>query len=422
MKKLILALALAGCLETRAQTIDKAEYFLDNDPGVGKGTPIPIGAAESVDFSFNVPVTSLGDGVHNLFFRAHASTGQWGLHEKRTFLIQKLPVDATAISAAEYFFDADPGIGNGTRLAITPGPESTVNVAIPTPALQPGFHNLYLRLQTGNSWGLHEKRGFYISAPAVDAGNVVAAEYFFDNDPGIGNGVPLVVSAPGASVSQSFSVGIPDGTSDGKHFVFIRTRNAEGKWSLFDFAEIRVDRALPVTGMELSATKTKANTALLTWLTYTEINNSHFEIERSKNGVHFETIGKVEGQGNSTETNHYRFEDQNPDTGMKYYRIRQVDLDGTTAHSRIVNLYFEDHTKELVVYPNPASDMLNLNAGSLRSDVVISIFNQAGQMVRMEKQKSSELIRLDIKTLGQGMYHVRLSDGLTSQSAGFVKN
>src|SRR6266496_1628566 len=92
-------------------------------------------------------------------------------------------------SKAEYFFDADPGINNGTQITLT-GTSDTINfsAAISTAFLPTGFHFLGLRVKHNNgTWGLFEKRGFYISSTTADAANIVAAEYFFDADPGPGD-------------------------------------------------------------------------------------------------------------------------------------------------------------------------------------------------------------------------------------------
>src|SRR5437773_10075931 len=137
-------------------------------------------------------------------------------------------VESQNINKAEYFFDADPGVGNGTAIVIST-PADIVNFTANIPAsLSTGFHFLAIRVRDVNgTWGLFEKRGFYVSSSAVDAANIVAAEYFFDADPGMGNGTATSVGASGAVVN--FTTVIPTSLSSGFHFLAIRVKDANGK-------------------------------------------------------------------------------------------------------------------------------------------------------------------------------------------------
>ena len=111
------------------------------------------------------------------------------------------------------------------------------------------------------------------------------------------------------------------------------------------------------------------NRNLLTWTTATELNNDHFTIERSANGVDFQEIGKVSGAGTTEEEQHYRFVDVQPLSGKSYYRLRQVDYDGTTDYSE--TLAVTRRTEGVSIFPNPVKDVLNyrltdnLGGGSL---------------------------------------------------------
>jgi hypothetical protein len=87
------------------------------------------------------------------------------------------------------------------------------------------------------------------------------------------------------------------------------------------------------------------NGALLSWTTNSEINNSHFEIETSYDGINWENIGIVQGAGNSFEINNYQFIDNKIGSGIQYYRLKQLDFDGTEAHSNIRHLSFDNKTK-----------------------------------------------------------------------------
>ncbi len=218
---------------TNAADIAGAEYFFDADPGVGNGTAISVGVTGGiVNFTAVIP-TSLVAGFHFLSIRVKDASGIWGHYEKRGFYISSSTADAANIIAAEYFFDSDPGIGNGTAVSVgTTGAVVNFSAAIPT-SLSAGFHFLAIRTKDATGqWGLFEKRGFYISSATSDAANIVGAEYFFDNDPGVGNATAVSVGASGATVN--FTAVLPQSLSTGFHFLAIRTKGADGVWGLFE--------------------------------------------------------------------------------------------------------------------------------------------------------------------------------------------
>jgi hypothetical protein len=223
-----------------AANIVAAEYFFDTDPGIGNGIAASVGTTGAiVNFTAVIP-TSLPAGFHFLAIRTKGADGVWGLFETRGFYISSSTADAANIVAAEYFFDTDPGPGNGTPTAVgTSGAVVNFTATIPA-ALSTGFHFLSIRVKGQDGiWGLFEKRGFYISTTTVNTPIITAAEYFYDNDPGVGNGTPLAITSPGNIVTQTFS--IPAGTLPlGQHFLAIRVKDQAGNWGLYDFDTLNV--------------------------------------------------------------------------------------------------------------------------------------------------------------------------------------
>jgi hypothetical protein len=219
---------------TNVGNITAAEFFIDTDPGEGNGTSISVSTGSTINFVATVPTTSLAAGFHFVAIRTKDVDGKWGLYENRGFYISTSTTNVGNITAAEFFVDNDPGIGNG--IAITPiTTGATVNfvTTIPTGALSAGFHFVAIRTKDADGkWGLYENRGFYISTATTNAGNIVAAESFVDTDPGVGNGTSIAVTT-GANVSFTASVSTAS-LSPGFHFVAIRTKDADGKWGLYE--------------------------------------------------------------------------------------------------------------------------------------------------------------------------------------------
>ena len=151
------------------------------------------------------------------------------------YLLCLFRLPAQNITAAEYFFNSDPGAGNGTPIAIG-APATTVNftASIPTTTLGSGFHTLAIRTKDENNrWSLFETRAVYVSNTLGDPAAVVAAEYFIDSDPGAGNGTSIGVGAAGNTVN--FTAVIPTvSLTPGFHTLAIRTLDGSGVWGLFE--------------------------------------------------------------------------------------------------------------------------------------------------------------------------------------------
>jgi hypothetical protein len=223
-----------------AQLIE-AEYFFDTDPGVGNATPFSVTAGDSLDFSSIISTTALSSGFHRLFVRALNADGIWSHYEGRTLYIYNIPTPNTAqLTAAEYFFDTDPGVGNATAFSVTPGDSLDWTATVNTAGLGSGFHNLFVRVKNADErWSLYEGRSFYILENVVNPNlpQLDMAEYFFDTDPGIGNGIPLAITT-GDSIDGNFIV--PQTPSQGAHLLVIRVRNTDSRWSANEGREFLV--------------------------------------------------------------------------------------------------------------------------------------------------------------------------------------
>jgi gliding motility-associated-like protein len=216
-----------------AQTITKAEYFFDTDPGNGNGTPITITPSGTVTFTTSISTSSLSQGFHFLGIRVKETGGVWSIFESRGFYITASTSNVANIAAAEYFIDADPGNGNGTAIPTTSGANVNFVVSVPTTSLSSGFHFLAIRTKDlSGRWGVFEARGFYITTSTTNVPNITSAEYFFDGDPGNGNATPIAVTA---GATTNFTVSLPaTGLQPGFHFLAVRTKGADGKWGIFE--------------------------------------------------------------------------------------------------------------------------------------------------------------------------------------------
>ena len=248
LKKIILILLVwglhsaVGILPSYGQSLDSIEYFYDADPGAGNGNVYSIALSDSItdSISFNFP--GLTPGFHTLNFRVQDTNGTWSLYESRTFFLNDTIFETQASfdsSSAEYFFDTDPGVGNGTAVKFSPGDSIQDTTMAIAAGLLPGFHNLYVRVKDSNNlWSLYEggKIHLYDSA-TVSALPVThplkAAEYFFDTDPGPGNGTALNAFAVNDSIQFSDTLPTAPLTA-GTHWLYVRVLDTMNVWSLYD--------------------------------------------------------------------------------------------------------------------------------------------------------------------------------------------
>ncbi len=172
---------------------------------------------------------------------------------------------------------------------------------------------------------------------------------------------------------------------------------------------------LPVTLTTFQAKPTPAGVAL-SWATASERNADQFVVERSTGSPDsFQAIGRVQCAGTTTQAHNYQFTDATATATTSYYRLRQLDLDGTETFSPVVAVQGEALTARLSAYPSPATDQLTIAGGA---GTQFTILDQLGRPV----QRTSTSVgrpQLDVRSLPSGLYF--LQDDATGQRAKFLK-
>jgi trimeric autotransporter adhesin len=167
-------------------------------------------------------------------------------------------------------------------------------------------------------------------------------------------------------------------------------------------------------------------TAELEWITATETGSSHYIVERSTDGYTFEAIGELPAAGNSYSTLSYRFTDEQPERGVNYYRIKQVDLDGSSDLSDVVSVAF-DRTMNLgKPYPNPTADRIALEITLEQADeLTVTVLDASGRLVRTfshRQEAGMALFTAPVGDLEPGAYHLLIAErsGATTQGGRFI--
>ena len=180
---------------------------------------------------------------------------------------------------------------------------------------------------------------------------------------------------------------------------------------------------LPIELLSFTGKNTEGGN-LLTWETASEKNNVGFEIERSATGKTYEKIGFIAGNGTTSTQNTYTFLDKNVLSLFNYYRLKQIDVDGTATYSNIINLESKKGNKTIKIYPNPSNKVLNIELPdlSLNPDAEgtegLVIFNKLGQLMYQQKNKTQQTLRIDVQDWATGIYFIKSG----AEVIKFVKN
>jgi hypothetical protein len=172
---------------------------------------------------------------------------------------------------------------------------------------------------------------------------------------------------------------------------------------------------LPVELKEFTAKAVKNLDAALAWSTASEKNNDHFDVERSFNGTDYVKIEEVKGQGTKSSATDYALTDANvarKASGLVYYRLKQVDTDGTATFSpvRTVSFTASTLTPTIALFPNPATSATQLDLSQLPTGTYqVQVLDATGRVVLSAQQEAGISQALDLNTVASGTYTVRVS-------------
>jgi Lamin Tail Domain/Secretion system C-terminal sorting domain len=187
----------------------------------------------------------------------------------------------------------------------------------------------------------------------------------------------------------------------------------------------------PALPIELTTFNAKSNnsTTKLLWQTASEKNNSHFAIERSNDGEAFSKMGEVKGNGTSLTTRDYQFTDATPYKGINYYRLRQVDFDGTENFSKVVSVSFDGKGQnKFKVYPTLVKDNITVEIDEAAKSE-ISVRDLTGRVILVKNisnpatggTEGVSAQTLNLSTLSSGLYILSVRSNESFESVKIYK-
>lgn len=182
--------------------------------------------------------------------------------------------------------------------------------------------------------------------------------------------------------------------------------------------------ALPVELVSFGAVA-QGSTAVLKWETATETNNDKFIIEKSLDGKSFQSIGAVKGAGNTEENQVYQFKDESF-SQTSYYRLKQMDFDGTYAYSHITYVIGAAKEDKFTIFPNPTSSHVRLQFnGSHEGEFSLKVYGINGATTFLQASDMTQLSNLlneELDQLPAGMYVLELVNGSTQYKQKLIKH
>jgi lysophospholipase L1-like esterase len=223
-----------------------------------------------------------------------------------------------------------------------------------------------------------------------------------------------LVSSDGFNIHPDVSAG------DGIHV------NNTGHRRIFEAvaASSFVGAALPVKLSKFTASQVSDRVDLY-WETASESNNSHFVIERSIDNRDFKAIGEVKGKGNSNTKTRYSYSDRKPSPGKNYYRLKQVDLDGKSSFSQVIQVTQRSAPQTIILYPVPATSVIHLKIAADKKEIVtVSIIDRSGNIkgnYPRKVDKGENVLNFPVSSLPTGNYLMQIKTGSSISKRSFIK-
>lgn len=180
---------------------------------------------------------------------------------------------------------------------------------------------------------------------------------------------------------------------------------------------------LPVEWVSLEGKTNQGNT-YLNWSTASEINNEGYTVQVATEKSPWETIGFVNGKGNTSDFSHYNFVHQNAPKDRIYYKLIQVDYDGRTNESNIIALDNANQgqaIEDFYIFPNPSNGKATIDLGSAPlSSLNLNIYNSMGQLIESINYYDLTKSTINLDLIEKGLYFIQINKDGQRQTKRFI--
>lgn len=417
-----------------AINIDKYSFFIDSVSNLNEQVNNFTATNNSTVAPPPISLAGVSTGVHQLYAKVTAVDGKPSIMNIGNFymegdnLYQNAPPAAVNINRYEFYVDSVTNV-NIQPLSFSVGANNvTASTNIDLTGVIPGVHYLYARVYDINNKPSIVNLGsfameqiFRYQNAASAAPPIASMEYFLDNDPGYGLGTPITVS--GTNTNEQLTnviINFPGGFPAGVHYIHVRSK--QNPWSIDNVVPFTTTvSVVPLTWQFVKAQLIN-NTTLVSWATSQETNTNKFEIEHSADGASFVKLGEVAAAGNSSTVSNYNFTHLKPVAGFNYYRIKQIDIDGSFKYSVIVKVLNRNDIKQTIIAPNPVVDVLNIVEPATKFINMVEVYDSKGTLViRKVVNADVQVFSLPVSTLIKGNYILSIKYKNETNTISFIK-
>ncbi|MBK6330177.1 MAG: T9SS type A sorting domain-containing protein [Bacteroidetes bacterium] len=226
---------------------------------------------------------------------------------------------------------------------------------------------------------------------------------------------PLFSLAGGTQIVDYY----PNASMPAAAIVGVNTDIFQNARTQFWMGALESNVPLPIIYKSFTAQLQANHQVSLQWITLSEANASHFEIEKSVDAIHWTSINTMKAKGHSQSETHYEAIDNDVLNGQQYYRIKQFDLDGKYSYSNVEKI-MKTPTTEISFYPNPCMTTLNILLSDNTQTTTIEIYSMEGKKI-MSKKTDDLSHQLDIHSLTNGTYMLRVFNNEKIMATTFIK-
>ena len=167
----------------------------------------------------------------------------------------------------------------------------------------------------------------------------------------------------------------------------------------------------PVKLSSFSAVRSK-QIAMLNWNTEIEIDAKEFIVERAE-GTEFRSVGSIKSNGNSSVRKSYSFNDKNENANTTYYRLKNIDLNGSFTYSEIRTVKGIGAVNDVTVFPNPARSNSKISVVGVTANSSIQLLDFSGKVLK--NMNSTTVNSLDLSGVKNGTYLIRIIDKASNE-------
>lgn len=321
-------------------------------------------------------------------------------------------LQAQTVMQAEYFIDKDKGTGKNTKFDLIEFKDSSYQLNIDVSNINEGFHKLYIRVRDSKGKWSQPVRQTIQVASSLEQPEITDGEYFYDRDPGYGKGNHIYIANQDSSVEKTFP-SVTAELSTGYHKLYTRFKDSYGNWG------ITIRRNIEIVKTQDTVNIIKAE--------YFFSGDKGFRRDKSKLFATPLPDGKFKFKipynkiPSNADTLFLRVEDSLGNWSLTALASFSVQSFANTLIAQQEENSSVDNKKLFTIFPNPATQNINVNFSSKKANASLQIFDASGKMVLQKIIQPSITNRVDIKNLPSGIYTISVNDGESLQTGKLIK-